>query len=99
MCSHPETETDTDQMGLKPIDISHCICLGQGEHLHTIPYYLFFIGLGLCQCEHTLMYRLGANCRFEFQQNSFKTLSCRESWQNWLGGETPLRALMKIGQI
>ena len=43
-------------MGLKPIDICHCICLGQYEHLHTIPDNRFFIGLGLglCQREHTL---------------------------------------------
>ena len=65
------TGTDTDKMSLKPIDISYCICLGQGEHVHTIPYYLFFIGPCICQCERTLMYRWGANCRVEFQQNSF----------------------------
>ena len=51
-----ETETETEKMGLKPIDIGHCICLGQNEHLHTIPYNPFFISLGrgLCQCEQTL---------------------------------------------
>ena len=52
------TETETDKMGLKPIDIGHCIYLGQYEHLHIIPYNPFFVGLGfglgLCQCEHTL---------------------------------------------
>ena len=47
-------ETETDKMGLKPIDICHCICLGQYEHLHKIPHNPFFISFGLCQCEHTL---------------------------------------------
>ena len=57
-----ETETETDKMGLKPIDICHCICLGQYEHLHTIPYNPFFIGRSLYQCEHTLTLRaLGQN--------------------------------------
>ena len=28
------TETETDKMGLKPIDIGHCIYFGQYEHLH-----------------------------------------------------------------
>ena len=55
---YSKTETETDKKGLNPIDIGHCICLGQYEHLHTIPYNPFFIGLGLslglCQCEHTL---------------------------------------------
>ena len=46
------TETETDRMGLKPNDIGHCICLGQYEHFYTISYNPFFIGLGLCQCEH-----------------------------------------------
>ena len=48
--------TETDKMGLKPIDIGYCICFGQYEHLHTIPYNPFFIvlNLDLCQCEHTL---------------------------------------------
>ena len=41
-------------MGLKPIDNGLCRCLCQCEHLHTIPYNPIFIGLGLCQCEHTL---------------------------------------------
>ena len=35
------TETETDRMGLKPIGIGNCICLGQCEH-HTIPYNLFY---------------------------------------------------------
>ena len=50
------TETETEKMGLKAIDIGHCICLGQYEHLHTIPYNPCFIDLGLSlrQCEHTL---------------------------------------------
>ena len=50
------TETETDEICLKPIDICHYIGLGQYEHLHTIPHNPFFIGLGLglCQCEDTL---------------------------------------------
>ena len=50
------TETETDKIGLKPIGIGHCICLGQYEHLPTIPYIYnpFFNGPGLCRCEHTL---------------------------------------------
>ena len=49
-------------MGLKPIDIGHCICLGQYEHLHIISYSPFFIGLGLgrCQCENTLRFKTNA---------------------------------------
>ena len=35
------TETETNKMGLKPIGIGHCICLGQYEHLHIIPYNPF----------------------------------------------------------
>ena len=42
-----KTDTETDKMGLKHFDIGHSICLGQYEHLHTIPYNQFFIRLGL----------------------------------------------------
>ena len=35
------TDTETDKMGLKPIDLGHCICLCQCEHLHTIPHNPF----------------------------------------------------------
>ena len=41
------TETETDKMGLKPIGIGHCNCLGQYEHLHMIPDNRFLGGLGL----------------------------------------------------
>ena len=49
-------------MGLKPIDIGHCICLGQYEHLHPISYNQIFIGLGIgrCHCEHTLRFKTNA---------------------------------------
>ena len=36
------TESETDKMGLKPIGIGHCMCLGQCKHLHTILYNPFF---------------------------------------------------------
>ena len=39
---YSKTETETDKMGLKPIDIGHSICLGQYEHStqsHTTNFY------------------------------------------------------------
>ena len=59
-CVHTDRDRDrdreTDKMGLKPNDIGLCICLGQYEHLHTVPYDSFLICLsdGLCPYEHTL---------------------------------------------
>ena len=63
-----DTETDTDKMGLQPICICVGVCIGvcvgvgQCEHLHTILYNLFFIGvgvgIGVGQCEHSIKYML-----------------------------------------
>ena len=43
-------------MRSKSTYIGNSVCLGHYEHIHTIPYKIFCIGigLGLCQCEHTL---------------------------------------------
>ena len=58
------TDTDTDKMGLQPICIGVGVCIGvsvgvgQCEHLHTILYNPFFVGVGngvgVGQCEHTI---------------------------------------------
>ena len=54
----PDTDTDTDKMGLQPICtcVGVCVCVGQYEHLHTILYNPFFIGVcvGVGQCKHSI---------------------------------------------
>ena len=47
-----DTNTNTDKMG--GVGVSDCVCVGQYEHLHTILYNPFFIGVGVGQCEHSI---------------------------------------------
>ena len=63
----PDTDTDTDidadKMGLQlncicvDIDVSVCVSVRQCEHLRTILYNPFFIGISVYvgQCEHSIM--------------------------------------------
>ena len=46
-----ETDTDTNKIGLKPIDIGHC--MNTSTQSHTTHFFIG-LGLGLCQCELTL---------------------------------------------
>ena len=65
----PDTDTNTDKMGLQPncICVGVCISVGQYEHLHTILHNPFFIGVSVGQCEHPITHVINISMTVAFK--------------------------------